>query len=326
MDADYTVLLPATTQTEPPCEEIQLADSIFKECLAECNITSLNTAIYLLMTVVYAPPDAHSQTSRSLEQLADAYLTRFSHTGNWEDMQRASLILSGLSAGFSHVHVSSVPNSLIVPVSQEEFSDLAEVEETLEDIVALAMATRAEFDGAVDVSSLSTAILIYQEAITTHDLKDRTELETFRELSNALLIRFRLIGQAYRMRLSQVKCDSRGIGKRRMPPASLPDQTTIRVTLVTRLLPSVLPLAPPPDVEIDDGKGTRISLYLAQGPGAKILPAYTILACAHPAMIENEVINCHSLPTRHRIQISSRHGGPSFEGRYHLQVHAGGDG
>ncbi|KAJ7615729.1 CHAT domain-containing protein [Mycena polygramma] len=194
MDADYTVLLPATTQTEPPCEEIQLADSIFKECLAECNITSLNTAIYLLMTVVYAPADAHSQTSRSLEQLADAYLTRFSHTGNWEDMQRASLILSGLSAGFSHVHVSSVPNSLIVPVSQEEFSDLAEVEETLEDIVALATATRAEFDGAVDVSSLSTAILIYQEAITTHDLKDRTELEKFRQLSNALLIRFRLIG------------------------------------------------------------------------------------------------------------------------------------
>jgi hypothetical protein len=70
---------------------MHLADSILKNCMAESNIADLNTAIYLLGHAAHTWLDKSPQSSKCVDLLVTALLTRFSYTSQWEDVRVASL-------------------------------------------------------------------------------------------------------------------------------------------------------------------------------------------------------------------------------------------
>jgi hypothetical protein len=70
---------------------LELAETTFKECIADINISDLHTAIYLFKWLVRpeSPPSLEIRNS-----LVTALLTRFSYTGEWEDVRAACALRS----------------------------------------------------------------------------------------------------------------------------------------------------------------------------------------------------------------------------------------
>lgn len=75
-----------------------------KDLLGEANVSELNTVIYLLRQVVYAMVDSMPPNSDCLNLLAGALLTRFSYTGEWEDVKVACCLRMKLGKGVRITH------------------------------------------------------------------------------------------------------------------------------------------------------------------------------------------------------------------------------
>lgn len=74
-----------------------MAHDLFGECNAagNMNISSLDSAIYLLQCAASSWPPADPQFPECLNYLATALLTRFTYTGNPEDVKYAIIMRGG---------------------------------------------------------------------------------------------------------------------------------------------------------------------------------------------------------------------------------------
>ncbi|KAJ7120836.1 CHAT domain-containing protein [Mycena epipterygia] len=170
---------------------VDRANSLFKDCLAECNITDLDTAIYLLAQAVnLRAGESMLHSSECLELLASACLTRFSHTAQWDDVPRAAFIHYQLLR--CRLIDKTISSSMYLPEYNKFPDDSADIEDNPSGIVDLAATICGIFHAAINVSTLNTAIAVYHEAISANDLLGSEKLRTMRHLANALLILFRL--------------------------------------------------------------------------------------------------------------------------------------
>ncbi|KAF7350028.1 hypothetical protein MVEN_01304500 [Mycena venus] len=163
-------------------ELVTLADNMLRDCMTESNVTSLNTAIYLLAQTGIAQK---LQNARCLDLLATALLTRFSYTGQWIDVQLVPpirLILAGLIFDTS-IFCSVLRDGLDL--------DTWSVDDNSADIVNFAGNILEAFLHSINLSDLDTAIFLYEEAILARDpLGHHPKIQ--HQLANAYLIRFRL--------------------------------------------------------------------------------------------------------------------------------------
>ncbi|KAJ7479252.1 CHAT domain-containing protein [Mycena latifolia] len=188
MDTIHTdSCLPPLEAPTDPTQEISdilsLADSMMKDCLAASNIADVNTTIYLLVQVLHASVHRHPEC---LDLLATALLTRFSLTCDWNDVKVAGGICSGMVAGSIHEHTNpQVAGLLGVQLDPEFRSDSAA------EIVLMAATILTDFQKSVDLPNLNTAILLYQEAVSSGATADSEKSKVALKLYNAHLIRFR---------------------------------------------------------------------------------------------------------------------------------------
>ncbi|KAJ6516957.1 tetratricopeptide repeat-containing protein [Mycena vulgaris] len=216
---------------DPPTatDLVTRADGILRDCMAESSIANLNTAIYLLAQTWgdYIPQD-----SQYLNLLATALLTRFSYTGNWEDVQFAGTICAKLFTGTTsdtlkiHNIVNGVCDFLLYLIcilgklGLHGFQlDGLQVDENLADIVKLAGNTVADIHQSVNLTNLATAISFYEQALSAQDSLGSHASRALRQLANAHLIQFRttrntdgvrksisLGRQLHRVQPNQVSC------------------------------------------------------------------------------------------------------------------------
>ncbi|KAJ7083423.1 CHAT domain-containing protein [Mycena epipterygia] len=173
---------PESSDPSPALELVALADSILRDYMAESSLANLHTAIYLLaQTWVNHNP----QDSECLNLLATALLTRFSYTGQWKDVQIACII---------HGVAMKVLRSEILGVLTELVSDVLQMDDNPDDIVTLAGNTLKDFHQHATLSSLDTAICLYEEAISGQDSVGIDKCRTMRQLVNAYLIQLHTTG------------------------------------------------------------------------------------------------------------------------------------
>ncbi|KAJ7107457.1 hypothetical protein C8R44DRAFT_804627, partial [Mycena epipterygia] len=167
---------------DPPTasELVTRAESILRDCMAESSIANLNTAIYLLAQTW---GDHIPQDSQCLNLFSTALLTRFSYTGEWEDVKIAGTICACL--------IMDKTSGLQAILRAAMDSDGLQVDEDPADVVELARSILAEFHQSVNKSSLDSAICLYEEAISGQDSLGIENSRTIRQLANAYLIQFR---------------------------------------------------------------------------------------------------------------------------------------
>ncbi|KAJ7082493.1 CHAT domain-containing protein [Mycena epipterygia] len=169
---------PGSSDPSPVSELVARADSILRDHTAKSSLANLHTAIYLLAQ----PWINHSpQNSECLNLLATALLTRFSYTGQWKDVQIAGIIHGGIVTGLT---------SHILGVLTELVSDVLQMDDNPDDIVALAANILTDFHQPTNLLSLDTAICLYDEAISGQDSAGIDKYKTMRQLVNAYLIQF----------------------------------------------------------------------------------------------------------------------------------------
>ncbi|KAJ7720751.1 CHAT domain-containing protein [Mycena maculata] len=161
---------------------IELADSIFKECLAD--------SIYLLGQGAHAYVHQDGpQNSNCLELLAAALLRRFTHTGQWEDVQDAGVVCVAEVIPGGDTRLQCLRTAAALKM------DTLDIDDNPADIVALANSMLADFGQSVNLSNLHTAILLYQEAGEDQEISGREKTKILRQLSMAHLIAFHVAGQ-----------------------------------------------------------------------------------------------------------------------------------
>ncbi|KAJ7189717.1 CHAT domain-containing protein [Mycena pura] len=155
------------------------AHDILKKCKAASNISSLNTAIYLLSCAVYRWLPADPQLPECLDHLATALLSRFGYTWEVEDVSAANAMRHG-AHGAADV--------------QKLFPDteLTDYEDDPHDIMCCAITMVNDFHRAVDPMSLGDAVLLYREAISAWGPSHPQQWKAFWKLSQALLMQFHL--------------------------------------------------------------------------------------------------------------------------------------
>ncbi|KAJ7105926.1 CHAT domain-containing protein [Mycena epipterygia] len=182
---------------DPPAasELVTLADGILRDCMAESSLANLDTTIYLLAqtSVNYSPLG-----SQRLNLLATALLTRFSYTGQWKDVWIAGAIHRSLITASISVISGPLQNLL----SSQLNLDSLQVDESPANIVKLAGNILAEFHQSVNLSSLNTAIVLYEEALSAQDSLGPETSRTLRQLANSHLIQFRTTGDTDRVQKS----------------------------------------------------------------------------------------------------------------------------
>ncbi|KAJ7114992.1 CHAT domain-containing protein [Mycena epipterygia] len=159
--------------------------------MADSSIANLNTAIYLLAQTW---DDYGSKNSECLVLLSTALLTRFSYTRKWADVQLAIFIYGILLIG-STLTMSEIQDFL----SNELALDSWHRDESSSDIVAFAGNILGDFHQSVNLANLSTAIALYEEALSGQDPSDLNTSRARRQLANANLIQFRMTGDTERI-------------------------------------------------------------------------------------------------------------------------------
>ncbi|KAJ7082497.1 CHAT domain-containing protein [Mycena epipterygia] len=173
---------PESSDLSPASELVALADSILRDYMAESSLANLHTAIYLLaQTWINQSP----QDSKCLNLLATALLTRFSYTGQWRDVRIAGQI---------HANIMTDSTSQISGVLTELVSDVLQMDDNPDDIVTLAGSILTDFHQSTKLSSLDTAICLYEEAISGLDLVGVEKYRMMSQLVNAYLIQLRTTG------------------------------------------------------------------------------------------------------------------------------------
>ncbi|KAJ6559348.1 hypothetical protein B0H10DRAFT_1930375 [Mycena sp. CBHHK59/15] len=161
-----------------------LADSMFTECKAASDISELDTAIYLFRHAIYLLRrdglPRRPELKDCLNTFATALLTRFSYTAQFDDVVNAF----GLRRGEYRDIAGKLEAGLALNVEADP-----------SDILKCASAILADFHGSVDLSTLDTAILLHREALSLRAASDPNQWRSLFELSDALLIGFRLTGR-----------------------------------------------------------------------------------------------------------------------------------
>ncbi|KAJ6546223.1 CHAT domain-containing protein [Mycena vulgaris] len=151
------------------------------ECKASGNISSLNTAIYLLECAAFGWPPGDKEFPDCMNHLATALLIRFIYTADAKDVLKAVVLrLSALGHQIQDFLQSMVQD-------RHEYV-------TCKDMMTSAVMLVKEVLQAHDQATLETAILLYQEGLK---LTPETHFQRWRilwELAHALLIQFNLTG------------------------------------------------------------------------------------------------------------------------------------
>ncbi|KAJ7210756.1 hypothetical protein GGX14DRAFT_624867 [Mycena pura] len=153
-----------TSSEEKATEYFNMAHDLLRECKAACNISSLDTAIYLLECAAASWPPGDSEFIHRLNHLATALLIRFIYTADADNVHYAVVV-------------------------QDRHEDV-----TSKDMTTSACMMLKEVLQAHNQATLETAILLYQEGLK---LTPKTHCQHWRilwELSDALLIQYHLTG------------------------------------------------------------------------------------------------------------------------------------
>ncbi|KAJ6599400.1 hypothetical protein B0H10DRAFT_1959160 [Mycena sp. CBHHK59/15] len=186
MEDTDTLDAPANVEQEAS-DNFKLAEALLTECKAASNISELNTAIYLFYQAAYTWLPEHPELPGCLNQLAEALVTRFSYAPDLTDVQLALALRGGVLGG----DVKSVFADMLM----EEFDFLPmEPEEALETL-RLASSILTDFQRSVDLATLTTTIFLYRTVLSLQGASDPNRWRSLCQLSDALLIRFRLTGE-----------------------------------------------------------------------------------------------------------------------------------
>ncbi|KAJ7208680.1 tetratricopeptide repeat-containing protein [Mycena pura] len=150
---------------------------------AAANVSSLNTAIYLLQRAAFGWPPADPELPECLNHLATALLIRFIYAANVEDIYHATTFRDAAVTGKP---VQSILEQL-VQNCHEDYDSM--------DMMNSAVFMLKEFFQAHDTPLLENAILLYQETVQLPE-SHFPRWKALSELSDALLIQFHLTGNA----------------------------------------------------------------------------------------------------------------------------------
>ncbi|KAJ7438299.1 CHAT domain-containing protein [Mycena galericulata] len=172
----------ATSAEDEASEHFNMAHGFFLDYKAAGNISSLNTAIYLLECAASSWPSGDTELSDCLNQLATALLIRFIYTTeNAEDVLNAFFLRCG-ALGYP---VQDFLQTMVHDTHEEV---------TCKDMMASAVMMLKEFLQAHSQATLETSILLYQEGLKLADEAHAQQWRMLQELSDALLIQFHHMG------------------------------------------------------------------------------------------------------------------------------------
>ncbi|KAJ7737609.1 CHAT domain-containing protein [Mycena maculata] len=162
-----------------------LAHDLLNECKAAGNINDLNTAIFLFSQATHNLLPAHAELSGCLNHLSVALATRFSYTGDLEDVHLAAMaILTGATA----VGADDIQTLLSMHTGLLAIEDVVPM-----DMMKLASDILTHFNQAVDSMTLNNSIFLHREALA-FSARHPEYCRSLLELSEALLIQFRVAG------------------------------------------------------------------------------------------------------------------------------------
>ncbi|KAJ7257747.1 hypothetical protein C8J57DRAFT_1647484 [Mycena rebaudengoi] len=173
-----TTELPNTDHSNSEDETTDLfntAHVFLAECKQTANISTLNTAVYLLNYAASSFPHGSPEQQDCCNRLATALFTRFIYTGDENDVHRAALLRNG------------------APVL-ESMDWNNEDSEEIQNIFNLAVASVAEVHQAPDHDTLANAITLYEEALKLLPTSDFRCHRILWEISEGLLILFHTTG------------------------------------------------------------------------------------------------------------------------------------
>ncbi|KAJ7237411.1 aromatic di-alanine and tetratricopeptide repeat-containing protein [Mycena rebaudengoi] len=165
---------------------VTTARNLLKQVKAASSLPNLNTAIWLLQSAAHNWPPAKSGRLECLHHLATALLMRFILTADEDDVLNAVSLRGAALGRVSQNALEQILEQMLGDVPADAASDTGKLMATAELILK-------ELFPVGHASKLDTALLCYQEALSTHE----GHLEKwiiFWELSEALLIKFYLTG------------------------------------------------------------------------------------------------------------------------------------
>ncbi|KAK7051931.1 CHAT domain-containing protein [Favolaschia claudopus] len=169
---------------EEAADAVRLADEIFQECKAACNIADLNTAIFLFCQALSMKHPTDLDLPVYLHHLAAAMLTRFNYTYDMADVSHAYHLLEPASRNdYDMANLFAFCNVV-----------LSETEEHIEEILDQASQILLSFQQMFDLANLDTAVFMYRQVL--HSALRSQHWKPVYNLAEALLLRFRHCGEA----------------------------------------------------------------------------------------------------------------------------------
>ncbi|KAJ7747449.1 tetratricopeptide repeat-containing protein [Mycena maculata] len=162
----------------------KLAHDLLNECKAAGNINDLNTAIYLLFQAAYSLLPSHPELAGCLNRLSVGLATRFSYTGDLEDVHLAVIFANAATLGVYGINLQP-----LFPMNTDPLT----VEDVPRDMMELAANIVTHFNQAVDSATLNNCIFLHREALASR-VRHPEHWKSLLELSGALLIQFRVAG------------------------------------------------------------------------------------------------------------------------------------
>ncbi|KAJ7438156.1 CHAT domain-containing protein [Mycena latifolia] len=171
-----------TMDTAQATNYFNKAHILLMECKAAANISSLNTAIYLLTSAAFSWSPTDPQFRDCINYLVTGLLTRFTYTGKAVDVHKAvSLAAETISGLPSHNVLVHMGGDIY------EHEDLPDMLKTVALIIT-------DFHHAHDWAALANAIMLYQEALKLLPENYPQRWKILWELADGLMIQFHLTG------------------------------------------------------------------------------------------------------------------------------------
>ncbi|KAF8180263.1 CHAT domain-containing protein [Mycena galopus ATCC 62051] len=200
--AQIVALIPPAVESDGNATDyFNTAHVFLMECKAAGNISSLNTAIYLLGCAASTWHPLDPRLPACLNHLATALLTRFLYTRKEVDVHIAAHVRSGavLRKPVQHILTSIHWDSCGIESTQE--------------VMELGALMLTDFHQAHDQDTLNNAIFLYKEALDIFPESYPQRWKILSELAEGLLIQFHLSGNmvqrdkafSYLLQVQQIK-------------------------------------------------------------------------------------------------------------------------
>ncbi|KAJ7493894.1 CHAT domain-containing protein [Mycena latifolia] len=174
-------------------EDFSLATRIVNESTASQNLSSLNTAIYLLRHTLYHLISKDGDLSECASLLATALLTRWGCTGMLSDVEQAfACHLFRIQKG-AEIWVSK--ETILGGLNEPESVEF-EVDDSVQTVMSCAFAIVEEFHRSVDLPVLDRGIALYRKVLSLCDESSPIYWKVLVQLSNSLVTRYRDCGDA----------------------------------------------------------------------------------------------------------------------------------